>query len=185
MTDKTFEKYKSVIDEWFVNGYNGTKAYQKIYPKSKYQSADTSFRKIFEITRIQEYVIEKRKAIAEANKITVDECVAILTAMARFDIADCYDEDGALKPIHEISKESRLVIESLETDEIRFDGVSIGQVKKLKTSSRRANLIELMKHLGGYAEHNFQKSAPDLSKEERDARIEELKAKLVSKPPAK
>ncbi len=159
MTEKTFEKYKAVVDEWFANGFNGTKAYQKIYPKAKASTADSKFRTLVGIGRIQEYIDQKRKAIAEANKITIDECVSLLTSMARFDIADCYDEHGALKPIQDIPKETRLAIEALETDEIRFDGVSIGQSKKLKTSNRRANIVELMKHLGGYKEDNSQKQA--------------------------
>ncbi|CAL67407.1 terminase small subunit [Christiangramia forsetii] len=162
MTDKTFEKYKAVIDEWFVNGFNGVKAYQKIYPKSKDKSAEANFRKILAIARIEEFVKEKREAIAEANKITIDECVSLLTSMARFDIADCYDEDGVLKPIHEIPKETRLAIEALDSDEIFIDSMVVGRTKKLKTSNRRSNVVELLKVLGGYEKDNNQKKQDNI-----------------------
>lgn len=30
MTDKTFEKYKLVVDEYLTNGFNGTKSISKV-----------------------------------------------------------------------------------------------------------------------------------------------------------
>ena len=56
LSDKTLEKYKLVIDEWFVNGFNGTKAYQQFYKQAKNSTADSNFRKILGNTRIQEYI---------------------------------------------------------------------------------------------------------------------------------
>ncbi|WP_166461188.1 terminase small subunit [Flavicella sediminum] len=104
------------------------------------------------------YISDLQKEIQERNKITIDECVSLLAKMARFDIADLYNDDGSLKPIKEIPKDVRLVIEGIDSDEIRHNDVVIGNTKKVKLSSRRANLIELMKHLGGYEKDNKQKS---------------------------
>lgn len=108
---------------------------------------------------IQERISELQKEISERNKITIDECVSTLAKMARFDISDLYNEDGTLKPIHEIDKDARLSIESIESDEIIIDQKKIGNSNKIKTSNRRANIIELMKHLGGYEKDNKQKDA--------------------------
>lgn len=33
------DKHRAFIDEYFLNGYNATRAYMKIYPKSGYESA--------------------------------------------------------------------------------------------------------------------------------------------------
>ena len=46
MKQSTIDKYKLVIDEWFVNGWNGTKAYLKYYPNSSDETAATEFYKI-------------------------------------------------------------------------------------------------------------------------------------------
>lgn len=72
MTEETFNKYKLVIDEWFVNGFNGTKAYQKFYPKATYNTADKGFRDIHGNPRIQEYVKEKQTDTSNKLQITLD-----------------------------------------------------------------------------------------------------------------
>ena len=162
MTDKTFEKYKAVVDEWFLNKENGRKAWQKFYPKASDQSADTNFSRMLKNAKVSAYVQKRREEIAEAQKITIDECVSLLTSMARFDIADCYDEEGVLKPIHEIPKETRLAIEALDSDEMFMDGMVVGRTKKLKTSNRRANVVELLKVLGGFKEDNKQKQQDNI-----------------------
>lgn len=159
VSDKTLEKYKAVIDEWFLNKENGKKAWQKFYPKASDKSAEVNFSRMLSIAKVSQYVKDRRAEIAEANKITIDECVSMLTDMARFDIAEAYTEDGALKPIHEIPKHIRMAIESVESDDIRIEGVTIGQVRKIKSSNRRANIIELMKYLGGYEKDNEQKAS--------------------------
>ena len=61
-TEKTLNKYKLVIDEYFVNGFNGTKAYQKFYPESSDETADSNFRSILGNTRIESYVKAKQTA---------------------------------------------------------------------------------------------------------------------------
>jgi len=109
---------------------------------------------------IQKYIKELQKDIFDRNKMTVDECVQILSNMARFDIADLYNEDGTLKNLSDIPLESRMAIESLDTEELKMEGVTIGTTKKVKLSSRRANIIELMKYGGGYKEDNTQKAIP-------------------------
>ena len=51
----TIEKYKRVIDEYLVNGGNGTRAYQKEYPDSSEETAANNFREILRINEISEY----------------------------------------------------------------------------------------------------------------------------------
>ena len=65
MKDSTFKKYCLVVDEWFVNGFNGTKAYLKFYPEASYDAAKSEFSKILTIPNIKEY-----KETKQANKST-------------------------------------------------------------------------------------------------------------------
>jgi len=107
MTDKTFEKYKLVVDEYFINGFNGTKAYQAIYPKSKDASADSSFRELVEISRVKDYINSKQTAIATDNDIKLSDVVRELIEIK--DLAKKNNKlTDAINALKEISKLSGL-----------------------------------------------------------------------------
>ena len=72
MKDSTYEKYCLVIDEWFINGFNGTKAYQKFYPKSTENTADKAWRQIHGNPRIKEYQESKSKNTSNKLQITLE-----------------------------------------------------------------------------------------------------------------
>ena len=59
MKESTFLKHKLVIDEWFVNGFNGTKAYQSIYTTATDEVASTKFYEMVRIVEIDNYVKSK------------------------------------------------------------------------------------------------------------------------------
>jgi hypothetical protein len=63
MKDSTFEKYKLVVDEYLVNGMNGTKAYQRFYTKSSDTTSATEFLKISRIPKVNQYIQAKMDSI--------------------------------------------------------------------------------------------------------------------------
>ena len=81
MNKKTIDKYKIVVDEWFVNGFNGTKAYQKFYPKSSYETAKVEYSKIITIDEIEVYIQLKYKQSQEALKTSHE---ALLSELERY-----------------------------------------------------------------------------------------------------
>ena len=91
MKESTFKKYCLVIDEWFVNGRNGTQAYLSIYPGSSYDSADVSFREILEIPRIKEYITSKEETISEQHNITLEGQIKALQDI--INSKDCSNRD--------------------------------------------------------------------------------------------
>lgn len=72
MKDSTFEKYCFVVDEWFSNGWNGTKAYQKYYPDSSDETAAVEFIRILRIPKVAEYAQSKRETIKKEHNITLE-----------------------------------------------------------------------------------------------------------------
>ncbi|WP_179022045.1 terminase small subunit [Winogradskyella forsetii] len=106
---------------------------------------------------VKHYVEELKAEILEKSKMSIDECIQKLTSMARYDITDFFDEKGVMKNLSDIPEGSRLAIESLDVDEIKSGELVIGETKKLKLSSRRQNIIELLKYQGAYAKDNEQK----------------------------
>lgn len=174
-SDTSLTKYRLMIDEWFINEFNGAKAYRKFHPKASQQTAEVKFSQIKAIPAVAEYIEQVKRETAERNKITIDECVELLSNMARFDITDMYNEDGTLKNLKDMPKAARLSIEGIEVDELFVAGNNVGLTKKIKLSSRRANIVELMKHLGGYEKDNAQKTNITVfTPEQREARIQEL-----------
>lgn len=134
MTEKTFQKHKKVIDEYLINGGNGTKAYQKIY-KCKAKTADANFRKILENTRIVDYLIsqqkENEKLYAEKYELSKEVIVSTLSAAFHLDPLDFIQIDEviresmisktewtekilSIKKLEDIPKELRVLIESIE-----------------------------------------------------------------------
>lgn len=139
----------------YVKDLNATQAairagYSKKTARSQGQRLLTKVDIDLQIKKLQ-------KDIQERNKMTVDDCVSMLSSMAKYDVADIINDDGSVKALSEIPKEARLVIEGIDVDEIKSGEITIGQTKKVKLSNRRANIIELMKHLGGYEKDNNQK----------------------------
>lgn len=140
--------------EEYIIDLNATQAAIRAGYSKKTAFAQAS--RLLSNVKVQSRIQELRKEASERSKVSIDELVSMLTSMARFDIADCFNEDGIIKPIHEIPKETRLAIESLEIEELFGQSTLIGHTKKLKTSSRRANIIELLKVLGGYEKDHTQ-----------------------------
>lgn len=63
MKEKTFDKYKAVIDEWLSNGKNGTAAYRSIYPNSSDTTCASEFNKILRIPKVKIYQEQRQRIL--------------------------------------------------------------------------------------------------------------------------
>jgi phage terminase small subunit len=70
MKDSTFKKYCLVVDEWTVNGFNGTRAYKKFYPDSSDETSASEFIKILRIPKVLEYKEKILKDLSNNLHIT-------------------------------------------------------------------------------------------------------------------
>ena len=82
MKESTLQKHKLVVDEWFVNGRNGTQAYLKIYPKVSEKVACVRFIELVANSSIQEYIAIKEITIQKTNEITLESILDELDEMA-------------------------------------------------------------------------------------------------------
>ena len=60
-----------MIDEWFVNGRNGTRAYQMYNPDSSEENAKVRFSEIVTISNVQDYIKSKEQDKSEELNITL------------------------------------------------------------------------------------------------------------------
>ncbi|WP_286761031.1 terminase small subunit [Salegentibacter sp. UBA1130] len=114
MTDKTFQKYKLVIDEWFTNGFNGAKAYQRIYPRSSDETAKVEFSRILTIPNVENYKKEKQENAQEALRTSHEVLLKELENWAYSDITQTL----LLSPedLKKLTPEVRRLIARFETN---------------------------------------------------------------------
>ncbi len=72
-------KHKEFIDEYFINGFNGTLAYTKVYPKSSYEAARSSAADLLTIPNIKAEIAKR----FEARAMPKEEVISRLSDMAR------------------------------------------------------------------------------------------------------
>jgi phage terminase small subunit len=89
---------------------------------------------------------------AEKVGLSAESVLRQLQRMVEADIAQCFDEHGNLKPIHEIPVELRTAIASVESEELwegrGEDRVRIGSARKVKLWDKNSAIEKAMKHLG-------------------------------------
>lgn len=91
------------------------------------------------------------RAQAERSEKTRIDAEWLLTRLAdetTADIADLYDEDGGLKPVHNWPLIWRQgLVAGLDVEEIRTEGAVVGIIRKLKLSDRVKRLELIGKHI--------------------------------------
>lgn len=89
---------------------------------------------------------------AERAELTADMVVSELRALGFSNMRDYVDEDGALRPLHELTREQSAAISELTvTDVVVVRGEQstvVSRKTKLKLAAKREPLVDLGKHLG-------------------------------------
>lgn len=162
ITAATLEKYKLIIDEWFVNSFNGRQAYKKYYPNSKDETATTNFSKIQLIPEVKEYIDFKYE---EASKYVEMTTKGILNELKNWIESDITDTIG-LSPeeIKLLPKSFRRLINKYKETENSYwdkDGNELSKTKTIELSfvSKERAMDMINKHLGFYRADNEQKKA--------------------------
>jgi len=149
MKESTFKKYCLVIDEWFVNGFNGVKAYQKFYTKASDNAADVGFRKIYGIVRIKEYIKSKRELLIEGLDITLKRQLFELE-----ELKDLSKLKTKYRDSIEAIKEQNRLLGFYEIDNLQKEP-SVSHLLTLSPSERAQRIIELRRQIN---ESNSKKS---------------------------
>lgn len=161
MTDKTFEKYRHVIDEWFVNGFNGAKAYQKFYPKARGKTAKVKFSELVTLGNLQNYIQAKHEAVQKKLQTSHDALLKELKNWAYYDITQTL----LLTPeqIKELPEDIRRLITKFETTTKTYtidEEIITETVVKLWFVSKERAMEMIHKHTGFYEKDNSQKAPP-------------------------
>jgi len=133
--------------EYLANGRDATAAYVKTYPKCHTRNlANRKACTLLSDPIVRKIINEKLEEQRERTQITADKILQELLLIARSDISLAYNEDGTLKPIHEIPEEVRRAISGIETLEVLM-GKKRGVTNKIKMWDKVAALGLLGKNL--------------------------------------
>lgn len=114
---------------------------------------------------------ELRKMHLKRHQVTIDRVVAELSKLAFLDIRKAFDEEGNLKPIHELDDDTAAAIAGLEVEVRRLAGEpdeelegqphggalkrqhgTTARLHKIKLSDKKAALDSLARHLGMFTD---------------------------------
>lgn len=147
-TPKLTEQQKLFVLE-FLKDFNATQACLRAgYCKSNPKNADKTGPNLLTKPQVQDEIRRLTKDRTERLSIEADDILRRLYNIADVDIADIFDDTGALKPIHEIPIHTRKCISSIDIDELKDrDGNPYGFSKKIKFDSRIGALRDLGRYL--------------------------------------
>lgn len=147
------EKHQRFIDEYLID-LNATQAYARVYGV-KTKVAEAAGCRLLGNVKVASAIAHAAEERTKNAGVTVERVLKELTRMAWVDIAEAYDENGALKPIHDIPEDIRRAIVSIEVDEIwewqgsgeNRERIQIGETKKIKLADKKGSNELLGKYL--------------------------------------
>jgi len=130
------------IEEYFVD-FNAIQAAARAGMNSK------SGQRTLRVPEVQKAIAARMRDLRHRNNITQDRVVAQMARIAFGDIRSLFDEQGNLRPIHELSEDESAMIEALDVIEGKAEeGNVLLQTKKVKLASKLAYLERLGKYKG-------------------------------------
>lgn len=145
MSKELTAKQQAFVDEYLLD-LNATQA--AIRAGYSVKTAEKIGSENLKKPEIQGELDRRKSARSERTQINADWVLTRLAAEAEADIADLYEIDGALKPIHEWPKIWRQgLVAGVEIEEIQVEGVKMGEVKKIKLSDRIKRIELIGKHV--------------------------------------
>lgn len=162
LTSNTLLKYKRIVDEWFVNKFNGAAAYRSFYPKIKSdETATVNFSKIQKLPEVHDYILEKHQDAARIVETTHEGILKELQNWVQSDITETISLSA--EQIKELPVEIRRLITKYKTRLKHFydkDGnlLNTEETIELHFVSKERAIDMMNKHLGFYEADNQQKS---------------------------
>lgn len=128
--------------------HNATQAYLRTYPACTYATAKTNGNELLTKTVIRQKIDALNDAVNKRLELTKENVLRELQKLAFANAADLYDDDGRVKSIGELDRETSAAITGVEVVErIVGDGDALEITRKIKLADKRAALELLAKHL--------------------------------------
>lgn len=157
------------VQHYIANGGNATQA--AISAGYAPKSAKQTGHEVLTHPDVTANITEHRNRLREKTGLTTERVAQELAKLVFSDPRKLVDEEGRIRPLHELEDEVAGSLASIEVFE-EFEGrgdqrVKIGETKKVKLWDKNAAIEKAMKHLGMFEQDNTQKQ-PILIFDEKD-----------------
>lgn len=124
-------------------------------PKTAYSIGQRLLRK----DEVRATVDARLKEVAEMAGLSAEMVLASIVRELTFDPARCFNDDGSLKPIHEMDPDTRRALNSVETVQVGSPDAPVF-IRKVKWATPNAAREQAMKYLGMFEMDNKQNTDP-------------------------
>jgi len=128
---------------------------------AKYKMPHISGNDLLTRKPVIEFIDKMREETRMRNNITIDDLINEYAKIAFADPRELYDEDGNLLPIHKLNDVLAGAISTIEQEEIRILGESVGTLKKIKRYDKMTALNALREMLGFKSAEMIIRRGPD------------------------
>lgn len=156
------EAHRAILDEYYINGFNGRQAVLSVNPELSNNSASVTFNYIHSHQDNKAYIQDKRRQLKELTKIDNEHILRELIQWAYSDatvfIGLSKDEIKQLpndvkRCIQSIKVKTRSYYDKQIKEQVEEESVEIRVIDKTKA-------VEMInKHIGFYSEDNRQKGS--------------------------
>ncbi len=113
---KIKKEHQIFINEYLTNGLNGTKAYQKAYPKASSETARANASKLLTSTNISEEIKKQTKETLDNNKISLEyEVIRQYIVIATTNTSLIIPKINKMEDIDKLSDDEKICIKSVKT----------------------------------------------------------------------
>jgi phage terminase small subunit len=140
---------------------NASEAYRQSYDAEnmKPETVNREAFALLENPKITTRINELKDGHLKRHEVTIDRVLAEYAKLAFLDIRKAFDEEGNLKPIHELDDDTAAAIAGLEVDKrvssfVGEDGKPVAEshLHKIKLSDKKGALDSLARHLGMFTD---------------------------------
>lgn len=142
------------VEAFLSNGENASQAALAagFSPKTAGQQGSRLLKNV----EVQQAINSRRTEVLDKFKLTTERTYQEIARLAYSDPRKFFNADGSIKPVHELDDDCAAVIAGIDLDEIKVDGVVIGQTRKIKQWDKNAALEKAAKILGLFGKDNAQ-----------------------------
>lgn len=142
---KLTAKQERFVAEYLKDLHAGNAAIRAGYSA---KNAGSIASQLMEKTQIKSAILAARQEVIETSKVDAAWLLRRLADEATADLADLYDEHGALLPVKQWPKIWRQgLVQGLDVEELEEEGVKIGMVRKMRLDNRVKRLELIGKHI--------------------------------------